>query len=190
MTNSWIVGASALIARGAETKKPVGFLFNLPPFYIFESDSPETILQILLSDTMVPDRKAQEPIEVLLTRRSEDKLTFSGKLTCPGGKPESSIETPEQVVVREVEEEVGLSFKPLYVLVDPRRLFFSSSINQGFITNLHIGFWQGQIEVQEDEISSYGWYLLEELQKLPSQEFAFAYYEVIQFVGRYCSSRF
>jgi len=78
-------------------------------------------------------------------------------------------EKPEDIVVREVKEEVGLQFKPTKL--------FSRGVWKDRELNRFLGIYRGRIYIQAEEIVDYGWFNYEEAVKL---ELAFDYKKVLQ----------
>ena len=107
--------------------------------------------------------------EILLVRRPSDKRLFPGYWSFPGGKLEEG-ETLEDCVIREVEEETGLSFKP------EEKYNFTEYVfeNTHNISHLYVGSYTGDMLVE----SSVGWFSYAELERI---EIAFNYKEVIDY---------
>lgn len=152
--SQWIVGASAALFRIKETGKCF-----VPQAYIAQP----------LNVT----------VQILLTRRSNNKSSYPGCLTCPGGKPNHSNEPPHKVVIREVLEEVGLNFNPTSLFSHPNHMWFSKDSKRGYITNLHLGEWSGEITIQTKEVASYAWYSYEDLK---NEQMAFDYRRIIDYM--------
>lgn len=113
--------------------------------------------------------------QILLTRRTSWLPSFPNYWTFPAGRPEDKDKTIEEAVVREVKEEVNLSFKPT------KKLGFYESFNnnQKIVSLVFLGEWNGEIKIQEDEISEYGWFAYNEIHN-KNLSLAFAYSEVIE----------
>jgi len=109
---------------------------------------------------------------ILLLKRSNYTKAFPHHWTMPGGRWES-WENPEEIVVREVEEETWLHFTPT-------KLFHVSENKNGDETvkaHRFIWTWNWKINIQEEEADWYAWYTCEETKSL---KIAFDYAEVIE----------
>lgn len=104
---------------------------------------------------------------ILLVKRRSTAVLFPGYWAFPGGRSEPG-ETPEEIAVREVKEETGLDFTPSSLLLtshfDDRKM------------HRFIGSWSGNVVLQEEELSDFGWFKYEEALDLP---LAFDYEEVL-----------
>ncbi len=114
------------------------------------------------SAAIIKDKK------ILLTKRSDYTKTYPNLWAFPGGRADGD-ETPEQAVVREVKEEVGLDFTP-------KKLFAKGRYKRRELFRF-IGDWSGNIMIQEEEISDHGWFTYDKAIKL---DFAFEYRDVIE----------
>ena len=117
---------------------------------------------IASSATIIKDKM------ILLIKRSNYTKVFPGYWACPGGRANEG-ESPEQVVVREVREEVNLDFEPKELIkkgqYEDRELF------------RFYGTWSGKVKIQEDEVSDWNWFSYNDAIKL---KLAFDYREVIE----------
>lgn len=110
--------------------------------------------------------------KILLTKRSQSVSVFPGYWTFPGWRSEET-ETPEETVIREVHEEIGLKFTPT-------ELFQSSVLNywkEKCKAHRFLGTYSGDIYLQEDECDGYAWFIYSEALILP---LAFDYRSVIE----------
>jgi|FLOH01.1.fsa_nt_gi mutator protein MutT len=100
--------------------------------------------------------------KVLMTKRSSNKPTWPNNWCFPGGKQDPG-ETPEQTIVREVKEEVGLDYKPEKII---------RTDNSQFEIPIYrfIGTWSGEIDLDKKESSEYGWFNYKDLKKLDISE--------------------
>ena len=106
--------------------------------------------------------------EILLVKRVENTLLFPGHWACPGGKAEAN-ESPEDNAVREIKEETNLDFVPTELLLisyfHDRKMYRFS------------GNWSGNIKLQEEEITDYGWFTFHNAMQLI---FAFDYLDILK----------
>lgn len=114
------------------------------------------------SGLIIDDKK------ILLIKRGNYTKTFPGFWAFPGGRGEEG-ESLEQIVTREVKEEVGLDFIP--------EKLFHASLYKDRMLNRFTGSWSGEIKIQTEEIADYKWYSYNEAVKL---ELAFDCKEVIE----------
>jgi len=91
--------------------------------------------------------------KLLMIRRSPDKRLYPDKWAFPGGKSEEG-ETPEETVVREVKEEVGLDFVPERI--------FETNTNRKRKVFRFLGEVSGEIILQEEEVTDSGYFSFEE----------------------------
>jgi len=106
--------------------------------------------------------------KILLTKRSNYTEAFPGCWTCPGGRADEG-ETAKDAVVREVKEEVGLDFTPTEL--------FATGKWEDRELNRFLGEWSGEVKLQEEEITEFGWFTYDEAIKL---DLAFDYRDVIK----------
>ncbi len=106
--------------------------------------------------------------KVLLTLRSDNCSSYPNHWTMPGGKIELG-ETSIENVIREVKEEVNLTFKPT-------KLFSTFKWNNMKLSRF-LGTWEGEIELEKSEATRYNFFTFKQTQKL---ELAFDYKQVIQ----------
>jgi len=95
--------------------------------------------------------------KILLVKRSKKSMLYPETWVCPGGRGNPN-ETPEQIVVREVKEEVNLDFQPTQLLkktVHKERELFR-----------FLGTWSGKIKIQKEELTQYGWFSYKETKAL------------------------
>ena len=117
---------------------------------------------IASSATIIKDKK------ILLIKRSNYTKEFPNNWACPGGRADEG-ETPEQNVIREVEEETNLKFKP-------KELIKTGQYKDRELYRFY-GTWSGNIKIQEEEITEYKWFSYNEAIKL---KLAFDYREIIE----------
>ena len=109
---------------------------------------------------------------ILLIKRSDYTKTFPNTWACPGGRGDEG-ETPEQAVVRELKEEMNIDFKPT-------KLYKTGKYKDRDLFRF-LGEWSGEIKIQENEITEYGWFSYDETIKL---DFGFDYKEVIELLKK------
>ncbi|MCP6719305.1 MAG: NUDIX hydrolase [Patescibacteria group bacterium] len=110
--------------------------------------------------------------KILLTKRALSKEYFPGYWDFPGGRTDLIDSEMEENAIRETNEEVNLKFE-----VDRKLgLYKYQRDHKMFHIHVFLGNWEGNIKLQEDEVSEYGWFTHEEAIKL---ELAFSYREVI-----------
>lgn len=99
--------------------------------------------------------------KVLLVQQR--KAVAYGLWSYPGGRVEPD-ETPAQAVVREVQEELGVT------LTSPELFkIYSVANTQGEVEiNTFTGQITGVITLNDDELLAYGWFSVEELKTMPS----------------------
>ena len=98
--------------------------------------------------------------KILMLKRPKDKKVYAHYWNFPGGKIEDG-ETDVQCVIREVEEETGMKFKPSVKIMDsidedrePKRVAVFLGDARGLIT----------LNNEHDE---WGWFKSDELRNLP-----------------------
>ena len=105
--------------------------------------------------------------KILLIKRSNYTQIYPEYWACPGGRAEAG-ETAEQNVIREVKEEVNLNFKPTKIL--------TTATWQNRFLYRFLGTWEGNIKIQEEELTEFGWFTYTEAKKL---NLAFDYANVL-----------
>lgn len=106
--------------------------------------------------------------KILLVKRSASKELFPNKWGFPAGKMEEG-ETPEEAVIREVKEEVGLDFTPTKLIHQ------SEFDNYNFYK--FVGDFSGDVVLQEEEHDEFGWFTYEEAKKL---DLSFHYCDIVE----------
>lgn len=109
---------------------------------------------------------------ILLTKRSNYTKAFPMHWTFPGGRWEWN-ELPEELVIREVKEEINLNFTPT-------KLFQSGIIENSWEpikTHRFLWTFEWTIKIQEEEVDGFAWYTYEETLNL---KIAFDYDEVLK----------
>lgn len=106
--------------------------------------------------------------KILLVKRSGYTPTFPHTWACPGGRTDPG-EPPEQAVIRELKEEVNIDFKPT-------RLFAKGKYKDRDLYR-YLGEWSGDVKIQEEEITEFGWFSYEDAIKL---DLGFDYREIIE----------
>lgn len=102
----------------------------------------------------------------LLQKRSQIK---GGKYATTGGHPKSG-ESSLEGIVTEVQEEIGLTLNPQDLTLyfsgrsDKERVFWDDYYIKMDIDDIH------QLKLQEEEVSTVGWFSEEEIKKLMQQE--------------------
>ncbi len=106
--------------------------------------------------------------KILLMKRGDDAPDWPSCWTMPGGRGDHG-ETPEEIAIREVKEEVNLDFVPKKVFkivyADERKKY------------RFLGEWSGEVKPQKEESSGWGWFTYEETKNL---DFAYDYKDVIE----------
>ena len=110
--------------------------------------------------------------KILLLKRSDYTENYPGSWGCPGGRAEAE-ETAEENVIREVKEECNLDFVPVSI--------FKSGIWKNRNYFRYLGTWSGEIKIQEQEVSSFGWFTYLEAKNL---EFSFDYRDVLEMLKK------
>ena len=109
---------------------------------------------------------------ILLLKRSDYTKSFPGYWTMPGGRWEK-WESPEEVVIREVEEETGLLFVPTKIYMKSEVMNSWEEIS----SNRFLWSYSWEVKIQEDEADWYAWYTYEETKVL---KIAFDYSDTIE----------
>src|SRR5450759_4404124 len=131
-------------------------------------DAPSQFLhEIVVTAIVVKDRK------YLITRRTLAKKRFPGMWTVPGGKLETSdyINLPkdtedywynvlEQVLRREVKEEVGLAIKNIEYVTSLATIHADGA--PSLVISCMADWESGEVTLQESETDKYEWVSLEE----------------------------
>lgn len=91
-----------------------------------------------------------------------------------GGKPDGD-ETPEQAVIREVEEEIGLRFKNPILLIEEAN--DKTVPGQTWHTYYFVGETDGELKLKEDEVPEIVYVSREELDSL---DIAFNHREILE----------
>jgi 8-oxo-dGTP pyrophosphatase MutT (NUDIX family) len=110
--------------------------------------------------------------KILLVKRLQTALLFPGCWAFPGGKSEPG-ETPEEIAIREVKEETNLDFSPTKHLLTGH---YGNRVMHRFT-----GSFSGEVVIQQEELSDYGWFTFKETQQL---EMAFDYRNVLEYIYR------
>ena len=96
-------------------------------------------------------------LQILLTKRSHNLFTFPNTWVLPGGHVEE-YELREQAIIREVQEETGLTFYPtLFGVYD--EIFEERKIHA--VVTVYEGPCNGKLVANEYEVSDVGWFSLE-----------------------------
>jgi ADP-ribose pyrophosphatase YjhB (NUDIX family) len=106
--------------------------------------------------------------KILLLQRSNYTENYPGFWGCPGGRAEKG-ETAEQNVIREVKEECNLDFSPTKII--------KTGIWQNRKYYRFLGNWNGEIKIQEQEVSDFNWFNYNQAIKL---NLSFDYKEILQ----------
>jgi mutator protein MutT len=109
----------------------------------------------------------------LICKRSPNEKAFPSKWCVPGGKIETKdfINTQkdtqdhwfdifEKTLIREVQEEVGLQIKNIGYISN--LAFIHPNGNSSMIVSLHADHHEGEVQLQEDELTEHAWVSLEE----------------------------
>ncbi len=123
--------------------------------------------EVVITGIVVKDGK------YLITRRSPNKKRFPGMWTVPGGKLETDdyINLPketehywynvlEQVLIREVREEVGLTITNIIYVTSLATVHTDGS--PSLVISCMADYASGDVALQEDETDRYVWVTLEE----------------------------
>lgn len=98
---------------------------------------------------------------ILLIKRSNYTKNFPHYWALPGWRWEP-WETPEEVVVREIKEELWVDF-------NIEKLFIHQELllnEKPWSVNRFVGNYKGKLSMQEEEIDGYAWYTYKETQDL------------------------
>ena len=106
--------------------------------------------------------------KILLVKRSGYTTTYPHVWACPGGRGNKG-ETPEQVTIREIKEELSIDFKPTKL--------FSIGQHKTRKTYRYLGEFTGEIIPNKEEITEYNFFTYKEAKKL---EFGFDYKDIIE----------
>lgn len=111
--------------------------------------------------------------KILLLKRSEKKSKFPSYWTFPSGGIENHDKNIEDTVIREVKEETNIDFIP-----KNKFSFYDGIINnERYFALVYTGEWSGDIKIDQEESSEYGFFTYQEAMNLP---LAFSYKEVIE----------
>lgn len=122
----------------------------------------------LASSWIIIDNKKR----ILLTKRSNYTKAFPWFWTIPWWRW-NEWENPEQVVIREIKEEIWLDFKPT-------KLFHNCIVKHSWNdinSNRFLWEYSWKIDIQEEEVDWYAWYTYEETKNL---QIAFNHRETIE----------
>ncbi|MBN2101258.1 MAG: NUDIX hydrolase [Candidatus Aenigmarchaeota archaeon] len=119
-------------------------------------------MELTASGIILKDKK------ILLIKRGKDAPEYPDYWTIPGGIGESG-ESPEEIAIREIKEEVGLDFVPESI--------FKITYADWKKKYRFLGKWSGEIKLQKAESSRWGWFSYEETKNL---KFAFDYRNVVE----------
>lgn len=112
--------------------------------------------------------------QILLTKRSNNLMTFPGSWVLPGGHVDQ-YETREQAVIREVKEETGLDFLPtLFGAYD--EIFEQRGIHA--VVTVYAGTCDGELVSDEHEVAEAGWYSFDDALS-PTLELGFEHRKII-----------
>ena len=129
--------------------------------------APQSLHEVAITAIVVKDGK------YLITRRSPLKKRFGGMWTVPGGKLETSdyVNLPkdtkdywynvlEQVLRREVKEEVGLAIKNIEYVTSLATIHADGA--PSLVISCMADWAGGEVVLQESETDKYAWVSLEE----------------------------
>lgn len=113
-------------------------------------------------------------LQILLTKRSNNMMTFPGAWVLPGGHVDQ-YETREQAVIREVKEETGLDFLPMLFgvydeIIEQRRIHA--------VVTVYAGTCDGVLVADENEVAEAHWYTLDDALS-PTLELGFEHRKII-----------
>jgi len=127
----------------------------------------KVLFEVVITAIVVKDGK------YLITRRTMSKKRFPGMWTVPGGKLETNDyihlpkDTPdywynvlEQVLRREVREEVGLEIKNIEYVTSLATVHADG--NPSLVISCMADWESGEVQLQENETDQYAWVSLEE----------------------------
>lgn len=109
---------------------------------------------------------------ILLIKRSDYTPSFSWCWTMPAWRWESG-EEPRDIVIREVQEEIWLTFIPEKIY----QKSIQENAGEKVETFRFLWTWEWKIIIQEEEADWYAWYTYQEIKDL---KMAFDYAEVIE----------
>jgi 8-oxo-dGTP diphosphatase len=111
-------------------------------------------MKVLISDVIIVDNGKA----LLVQQRKQSAFGLWG---LPGGHVEEG-ETPEQAVLREVQEELGL------VLTDVNLLeTYTLNASEGELEmRTYVGSINGGVALNDDELMAYGWFSLDSLKDM------------------------
>ncbi|MDP2665575.1 MAG: NUDIX domain-containing protein [bacterium] len=128
---------------------------------------PQLLHEVAITAIVVKDGK------YLITRRALTKKRFPGKWTVPGGRLETSdyVNLPkdtkdywynvlEQVLRREVKEEVGLTIKNIEYVTSLATIHADGS--PSLVISCMADWERGEVTLQESETDQFAWVSLEE----------------------------
>jgi 8-oxo-dGTP diphosphatase len=131
------------------------------------NDGPQLLHEVVITAIIVKDGN------YLVTRRSPLKKRFGGMWTVPGGKLETSdyVNLPkdtkdywynvlEQVLRREVKEEVGLEIKNIEYVTSLATIHADGA--PSLVISCMAEWESGEVVLQESETDKYAWVSLEE----------------------------
>jgi len=131
------------------------------------AQEPQLLHEVVITAIIVKEGK------YLITRRSPKKKRFGGMWTVPGGKLETSdyVNLPrdtkeywynvlEQVLRREVREEVGLEIKNIEYVTSLATIHADGA--PSLVISCMAEYESGEVKLQEDETDQCAWVTLEE----------------------------
>jgi len=137
------------------------------PYTSTMNSIPQLLHEVVITAIVVRDEK------YLITRRAPTKKRFGGMWTVPGGKLETSDYTNlpkdtkdywynvlEQVLRREVKEEVGLGVKNIEYVTSLATIHADGA--PSLVISCMADWESGEVVLQESETDKYAWVSLEE----------------------------
>lgn len=100
--------------------------------------------------------------KILLLKRSSKAKMYPNCWGVPGGKINDESEPLKDVAKREIKEEIGIDF-------EPTEYFLWGEL---FVGDFHVigpnflGKWSGEVKLDSNEHSEYGWFTYEDAMKL------------------------